>query len=135
LLLMARMQQMLLYTKAFNLQTMQEKRFWDLENQANILMKGKYPGCMEIGDNAYEILQQLPKKGCALQEGENLYYYFFEDLGEFPCTFNNKKAVNWHRRLSLIQVKKDDDTMYMQWRIISGNCGFRGISSWRYGII
>lgn len=146
-LLLATMQNVLLYQRASNQQEEVHFRFYKLEHSAHKLINvplKKIPRCILKQDLANKVIGQAKKSSCRIVMDKMVYHYLIEDLGEYPCLVSgpqgNLKSTH-HFRYTLL-LPSDNPVMILQIRVIRPakffNCIKQakyvalGISSWRY---
>ena len=140
----------LLYHKAVNSLEVQHYNFYQLEHLAIELASVKTSqldkDCILHKDLANGVIVQLKKQqGCLLVLGTSKYYYFIEDLGDFPCLKVYESGLNYsthHRRVTLMLLGENGSHSLVQIRYIipiqNQTCVKTvrtvrsGISSWRY---
>lgn len=150
LLVLASMQQILLYYKVINRQEASHRYFYNLEDVTRQLIQKKRvffdPSCIrsEVSPN-----QAIPKllhhQGCFFTDEALRYEYFIEDLGDYPCLVTHTKGkvyATHHQRVSILQFNKGEPTSFLQvrWVAVGGvaNCLTQeraiptGVISWRY---
>lgn len=150
LLVLASMQQVLLYYKAINRQEVLHQNFYQLEHLAMQLVRSSSlhtsKDCYLQEDNANTVIKKLINKGCSIILSQKKYLYGIEDLGEFPCLVleqGGQKYISHHFRVTVLQDEQDIASSVIQLRFIklsssSLSCSEEeiwvkeGVSSWRY---
>lgn len=151
LLIITGLQQTLLYFRAINRKEETHQRFYSLEHAADQLFRNAHDegdlkcfGKESLSDA--ELLKKLKNTACAMKTGEREYYYYIEDLGEFPCLVINKEGLTFmshHYQISIsLKTETTDDASFLQLRYFKqsslSQCTFtahtvsEGISTWRY---
>lgn len=146
LLVLARMQHLLMYTKGVSRMIRQHQNFYQLESEALRMLNHSlsYP-CVRKQNAPNSVLEALrKKKGCHSRTNPAVYY-FIEDLGIIDCLVNrpNDKLVSTqHWRYSLMFFEEKQPAFAVQLRVINPAqemlCKQKmqyvslGIGSWRY---
>jgi hypothetical protein len=151
LLLLASMQQLLLYQRATAQQELQHQRFYQLETLIRQL-EAKIPEgiktqCIRKQDLANHAIEQLMNhQGCTLDLDGEHYRYLVEDLGMYSCLVvedQGSARSSLHFRISLLlESTEAHSAVSIQIRSIKPARELacegtphqitRGISSWRY---